>query len=300
MSEQSVKVLVTGANGQLGYALQKAAPQILGAKKLHLLPVTRESFDLAQPASLVARLNELQPEAIINAAAYTAVDKAETDQQQAEVINATAVGVMAQWCAEQNIPLVQVSTDFVFDGKKSSPYLPEDSCNPLGVYAQTKYAGELLALENYPSTYVVRTGWVYCEHGSNFVKTMLRLGAERERLGVVADQVGTPTYAIHLAQMIWQLLIQRPDQKIFHFSDAGAASWYDFAVAIFDAAKTKGLLEKIPQVNPITTSDYPTPAQRPAYSVLEKQRTYGLLTMSPCHWQHALSAMLDAYKRQQN
>lgn len=300
MSEQSVKVLVTGANGQLGYAIQKTAPQILGTEKLQLLPVTRESFDLAHPTSLVARLNEWRPAAIINAAAYTAVDKAEADQEQAELINATAVGVIAQWCAQHSIPLVQVSTDFVFDGKKSSPYLPEDGCNPLGVYAQTKYAGELAALEYCPSAYVVRTGWVYCEHGSNFVKTMLRLGAERDNLGVVADQVGTPTYAIHLAQMIWQLLAQRPGQKIYHFSDAGAASWYDFAVAIFDAAKAKGLLEKIPQIKPISTSDYPTPAQRPAYSVLDKQQTWSLLTIPPYHWQHALSIMLDTYKRQKN
>ncbi|HEY0892840.1 MAG TPA: sugar nucleotide-binding protein, partial [Cellvibrio sp.] len=160
--------------------------------------------------------------------------------------------------------------------------------------------GELAALDNCTASYIVRTGWVYCEQGANFVKTMLRLGAERTSLGVVADQVGTPTYAINLANMIWQLLAQRPAQKIFHFSDAGVASWYDFAVAIFNEAKAQDLLAAIPQVKPIATSDYPTPAQRPAYSVLDKQQTWSLLNIVPDHWRNALPTMLDAYKKQQN
>ncbi|MDR7088693.1 dTDP-4-dehydrorhamnose reductase [Cellvibrio fibrivorans] len=301
LSDKHMKVLITGANGQLGYALQKTAPAVIGAGKmlLQLIPVARTEFDLAQPESLLARLDTYQPDAIINAAAYTAVDKAEANQELAQCINATAVSVIAQWCEQKKIPLIQVSTDFVFDGKKSSPYQPDDKTNPLGVYAQTKLAGELAALENCSTSYIVRTGWVYCEHGANFVKTMLRLAAERETLGVVADQVGTPTYAIHLAQMIWQLLVQRPTQKIFHCSDAGVASWYDFAVAIFAEAKAVGLLEKVPHVKPIATSDYPTPAQRPFYSVLDKQITWSILGISPCHWQSAVASMLAAYKKQQ-
>jgi dTDP-4-dehydrorhamnose reductase len=299
---KNMKVLITGANGQLGYALQKTAPNFIGKDNsaLDVIALNRADLDLTQPEALATILNSYQPDAIINAAAYTAVDKAESEPALANNINALAVVTIAQWCEQKKIPLVQISTDFVFDGKKSSPYQPNDSTNPLGVYAQTKCAGELAALNNCSTSYVVRTGWVYCEQGANFVKTMLRLGAERETLGVVADQVGTPTYAVHLAQMVWQLLTQRPQQKIFHFSDAGVASWYDFAVAIFDAAKAKGLLEKIPQIRPIATSDYPTPAQRPAYSVLDKQQTWSLLNISSCHWQHALSTMLDAYKRQQN
>jgi dTDP-4-dehydrorhamnose reductase len=295
------KVLITGANGQLGYALQKTAPNFIGDDNLGLqvVALTRADCDLAQPETLATILNYYQPDAIINTAAYTAVDKAESDQALANTINALAVAAIAQWCELKKIPLIQVSTDFVFDGKKSSPYQPDDQTNPLGIYAQTKCSGELAALANCSASYVVRTGWVYCEHGANFVKTMLRLGAERETLGVVADQVGTPTYAVHLAQMIWQLLAQRPEQKIFHFSDAGVASWYDFALAIFDEAKSKGLLKTIPQVRPIATTDYPTPAQRPAYSVLNKQQTWSLLNVAPCHWRHALSVMLDAYKKQQ-
>lgn len=302
MNGKHMKVLITGANGQLGYALQKTAPVLIGENQavLQLLALTRADFNLAQPETLATILNSYQPDAIINAAAYTAVDKAETDQELANKVNAIAVAVIAQWCEQQKIPLIQVSTDFVFDGKQSSPYQSDDITNPLGIYAQTKRAGELAALENCATSYIVRTGWVYCEQGANFVKTMLRLGAEREMLSVVADQIGTPTYAPHLAQMIWQLLAQRPEQKIFHFSDAGVASWYDFAVAIFNEAKVQGLLKKIPQVKPIATSDYPTPAQRPAYSVLDKQGTWNLLKISPCHWQRALSAMLAAYKKQQN
>lgn len=302
MSGNFFKVLITGAHGQLGYALQKTAPMVIGTKKyaLQLIPVTRAEFDLAHAEKLAALLDSYMPDAIINSAAYTAVDKAETDQQQALHVNATAVGVMAQWCQQKNIPLIQISTDFVFDGRKSSPYQPDDIANPLGVYATTKRAGEVAALDNCATSYVVRTGWVYCEHGSNFVKTMLRLGAEREVLGVVADQVGTPTYAINLATMIWQLLEQRPEQKILHYSDAGVASWYDFAVAIFSAAQQKKILAKIPHINPIATSAYPTPAQRPAYSVLDKQATWVQLGLTPIYWQQALSSMLDAYKKQQN
>ncbi|WP_339367094.1 dTDP-4-dehydrorhamnose reductase [Cellvibrio sp. OA-2007] len=300
MNEKLMRVLITGANGQLGYALQKTAAAFSAKTDfaLQLIALTRAEFDLAQPETLTALLNQYKPDAIINAAAYTAVDKAETDQLQANTINALAVAVIARWCEANQVPLIQVSTDFVFDGKKSSPYLPEDQTNPLGIYGQTKCAGEQAALENCSTGYVVRTGWVYCEQGNNFVKAMLRLGAERDVLGVVADQIGTPTYAVNLAQMIWQLLEQRPKQKLFHFSDAGVASWYDFAVAIFAEAKRVGLIEKMPQVNPIATSDYPTPAQRPAYSVLDKRQTWGLLGIAPCYWRDALSNMLDAYKKQ--
>ncbi len=298
----SMKVLISGANGQLGYALQKTAPNVIGSKAsaLSVIALTRAEFDLSKPEALAAILDTYKPDAIINAAAYTAVDKAESDQASANTVNALAVISIAQWCEQQKIPLIQVSTDFVFDGKKSSPYLPDDHTNPIGAYAKTKCAGERAALQNCSSSYVVRTGWVYCEQGANFVKTMLRLGAERESLGVVADQVGTPTYAVNLAKMIWALLSVRPEQKIFHFSDAGVASWYDFAVAIFNEAKARGLLTSIPQVKPIATSDYPTPAQRPAYSVLDKTQTWSQLNIAPDHWQNALSCLLDEYKKQQN
>jgi dTDP-4-dehydrorhamnose reductase len=293
-----VKVLITGAAGQLGYALQKTAPcHWSDDTPVQLLPMTRASFDLNKPDALAAQLDVIRPDAVINAGAYTAVDKAEADEQQAERVNAHAVGAIARWCQHHKIPLIQISTDFVFDGKKSSPYLPEDQPNPLSVYARTKHAGEINALANCDFAYVVRSGWVYGEQGANFVKTMLRLAAERETLAVVSDQVGTPTYAINLSQMIWQLLQRRPAQKVFHFSDAGVASWYDFAVAIFCEAHAQGILHKFPQVIPINTSDYPTSAQRPAYSVLDKQATWHTLDIEACHWRTGLKTMLEAYKK---
>lgn len=287
-----VKVLVTGANGQLGYALQQAAPGVIDNIPVQMQALTRQQLDLSAPDAIASVLDVYQPDIVINAAAYTAVDKAESEAPLADVINHQAVAAIARWCASQQKILVQISTDFVFDGKKSSAYLPADHCQPLGVYGRSKRAGEIAALENNPATYVVRTGWVYCEQGANFVKTMLRLGAERESLGIVSDQLGTPTYALHLAEMIWVLVAKKPEQKIFHFSDAGVASWYDFAVAIFNQAEKMQHLAKRPQVKPIRTSDYPTPAQRPAFSVLDKFQTWELLGITPVHWQDALAKML--------
>jgi dTDP-4-dehydrorhamnose reductase len=286
MSAPSVKVLITGANGQLGYALQQTAPVQINGGELELIISTRAQLDLSVPASIAAVLDINKPDIIINAAAYTAVDKAESEIDIANAINHLAVAEMAQWCAKWEKTLVQVSTDFVFDGKQSTAYLPEDQCNPLGVYGKTKHAGELAALNVNPSTYIVRTGWVYCEHGANFVKTILRLGA-------VSDQFGTPTYAVNLAHMIWSLIAVRPAQKIFHFSDAGVASWFDFAEAIFTFAEQKKMLLHRPQLKPIPTSDYPTPAQRPGFSVLDKNRTWQLLTIKPVHWQQALAQMME-------
>jgi dTDP-4-dehydrorhamnose reductase len=192
---------------------------------------------------------------------------------------------------------VQISTDFVFDGKKSSPYTIDDKTDPLGVYGKTKQQGELAALSECENSYVVRTGWVYGEHGANFVKTILRLAEERDHLGIVSDQIGTPTYAIHLAQMLWQLVLQKPPQKIWHFSDAGVASWYDFAIAIVEEAEIIGLLTRQPIIKPITTADYPTPAQRPEFSVLNKSNTWDALAVAPIHWRSALVKMLAALKQ---
>ncbi len=289
----ALQVIVTGANGQLGYALQQTVPEFINNVAVKLQALTRQQLDLSSPETIAETLESLQPDIIINAAAYTAVDKAESEPQLADVINHQSVAAIARWCASKKKMLVQVSTDFVFDGKKATAYLPDDRCQPLGVYGSSKRAGEIAALDNNPTTYVVRTGWVYCEQGANFVKTMLRLGAERESLGIVSDQLGTPTYAVNLAEMIWSLVAKKPEPKIFHFSDAGVASWYDFAAAIFSLAEQKKILQRQPQVNPIRTSDYPTPAQRPAFSVLDKQQTWTLLSIQPVHWQRALSAMLD-------
>lgn len=287
---------MTGANGQLGYALQKTQNILSSQCELELIAVTRTEIDLAQPETIAKALTEFSPDAIINAAAYTAVDKAETEIALAQTINADAVQHIARWCQQHKKILIHVSTDFVFDGKKSSPYEINDQANPASVYGNTKQQGEVFALTECGRAYVVRTGWVYGEHGANFAKTILRLASEREQLGIVSDQVGTPTYATHLAEMIWQLLLQKPEQKLWHFSDAGTASWYDFAVAIVNEANSLGMLVRKPIIKPITTLEYPTPAQRPSFSVLSKANTWSNLNVAPVHWQAALIKMLNAHK----
>lgn len=293
-----MKVLITGANGQLGYALQKTSREFSAQHNLELIALTRAELNLAQPETIAGVLNHFLPDIIINAAAYTAVDKAESEPTLAKLVNADAVQQIAIWCQTHKKMLVQVSTDFVFDGKKSSPYTMDDKTNPLGVYGKTKQQGESAALNNCENAYVVRTGWVYGEHGANFVKTILRLAQERESLGIVSDQIGTPTYAIHLAKMLWRLVLQKPPQKIWHFSDAGVASWYDFAMAIVEEANTLGLLARQPLIKPITSADYPTPAQRPEFSVLNKKNTWDNLNIAPVHWRAALIKMLSVLKKQ--
>ena len=292
-----MKVLVTGANGQLGYALQKTKAFFAIHSELELVALTRAELDLAKHEAISDILDYYLPDAIINAAAYTAVDKAENETELAQKINADSVQQLARWCEENKKVLIHVSTDFVFDGKKSSPYSTSDHTNPISIYGKTKQQGEQFALNECSTAYVVRTGWVYGEHGANFAKTILRLASEREALGIVSDQIGTPTYASNLAEMLWQLLLQKPQQKLWHFSDAGAASWYDFATAIVNEAEVLGILAKKPSIKPITTLDYPTPAQRPAYSVLNKTQTWSELNITPVHWQAALTKMLTALKQ---
>ncbi len=283
-----MKVLVTGANGQLGYSLRQTVPE-----GIELIACARQQLDLADVDAMAAVLTSYRPDAIINAAAYTAVDKAESERDLAFAINAEAVRGLADYCQQESISLLQVSTDFVFAGDSSSPYLPESQLQPLGVYGESKLAGEGYAQDRCSQSYIVRTGWVYCEHGSNFVKTMLRLAAERDSLGVIADQIGTPTYARNLAEALWGLLIKRADFGVYHFSDAGVASWYDFAVAIFEEASAAGMLAAIPQVKPIGAQDYPTPARRPSYSVLDKSSLWAALDLAPMHWRRSLRTMLQ-------
>lgn len=294
-----MKVLVTGSNGQLGFCLQKTKPEMLQGQLLELVAIDRSHADLSAPESILAVLERYRPQVIINAAAYTAVDKAEADAENAQRINADLVKILADWCAQHNALLVHVSTDFVFDGTQSTAYAPEHPPQPLGVYGLTKHQGECHILASSCNAHIVRTGWVYAEQGANFVKTILRLARERDSLRIVADQVGTPTYARHLAQMIWQLVEQNPVPAIWHFSDAGTASWYDFATAIVDDAHGLGILEKSIPVYPIKTLDYPTPAKRPAFSVLDKEQTWKTLGVPPIHWRTALRSMLMRLSEQE-
>ena len=251
--------------------------------------------NMAQASWPVSSPRWKKPRFIINAAAYTAVDKAEEEPGLAHLINEASVRRMAAYAHANNARLIHLSTDFVFDGTNQSPYLPGDPTAPLAEYGASKLAGELAALQEAPeATMIIRTAWVYSEHGNNFVKTMLRLMSEKPALGVVDDQRGSPTYAGNLANMIWQ--IHEHDlftPGIYHWTDEGNITWCDFARAIQEEALASGLLKKAIPINPITTDDYPTPAARPAYSVLNNTKLARLLGIEPTPWRQNLKLMLS-------
>jgi len=278
-----MRILITGSGGQLGSALQSTAPSKADVSAIDVVDV-----DLTDSAMLRARLAVEAPDVIINAAAYTAVDKAEDEEELARVINADAVQVMAEAMGQSGGKLVHVSTDFVFDGSSSRAYQPDDTRAPISAYGRTKAQGEDHLGSN---DILVRTAWVYAAGGANFVRTMIRLMNERDELGIVADQIGAPTWATGLAKVIWGLL-EHEASGTFHHSDAGVASWYDFAVAIAEEAHELGMIANIPAIKPITTADYPTPAQRPAFSLLDCRETRAILGDSPVHWRENLRLML--------
>ncbi|MBP6381367.1 MAG: dTDP-4-dehydrorhamnose reductase [Pseudomonadales bacterium] len=287
-----MKVLVTGANGQVGWELARRVPAgvTLDATDRTLLDIAADDAG----ACVLAR----RPDVIINAAAYTAVDRAESEAALAHRVNAQGAGAVARAARELGARLVHVSTDFVFDGSASRPYAPDCTPAPRGAYGASKLAGERRVLEESAgSAVIVRTAWVYSAHGGNFVKTMLRLMRERERVAVVADQVGTPTWAGLLAGALWELALRPDVGGILHWTDLGVASWYDFAVAIQEEALARGLLQRAVPVEPIRTEDYPTPACRPAYSVLDKSATLAALAAPRLHWRAALREMLDDLQR---
>ena len=279
-----MRVLITGAKGQLGGALQRLAPDWADITAIDV-----EDCDLTDVPMLTARLTVEAPELILNAAAYTAVDKAESDEETARAINASAVAAMTEVLAGTGGKLVHVSTDYVFDGTSSAPYRPEAARNPQSAYGRTKAEGEDVLR---PQDLLVRTAWVYEAGGANFVRTMIRLMKEREELGVVADQIGSPTWATGLARTIWAL-VEKEASGTFHHSDAGVASWYDFAVAIAEEALALGLLARIPMIRPIATEDYPTPARRPAFSLLDCRATRAAIGDEPVHWRKNLRLMLE-------
>lgn len=282
-----MKALVTGVNGQLGRALLATKPG-----GWTCVALDRNALDLAD-ADAIARLVEReQPDLVLNAAAYTAVDRAESEPDLAHAINAGVPAAFAKALAGTRGRLVQVSTDFVFGGANGSPYRPGDARNPCSVYGASKAAGEDAAGD---SAVIVRTSWVHAAGGANFVLTMLRLMRERDELRVVADQVGSPTWARGLAQVLWGLAA-KGQPGIYHHRDAGVASWYDFAVAIAEEAAQLGLLARVPTIVPIATTDYPTPAQRPAYSVLDVSATRALLGDAHVHWRTNLKNMLSEEK----
>lgn len=279
-----MRVLVTGANGQLGGALQRTAPAWADVNAIDV-----EDVDLTDAPMLTARLVVEAPDVIINAAAYTAVDKAESDEALARAINADAVATMVAALASTGGKLVHVSTDYVFDGTACEPYKPDAPRNPQSAYGRTKAEGEdALRAQDL----LVRTAWVYEAGGANFVRTMIRLMNEREELGVVADQVGSPTWATGLARTIWALL-EKGASGAYHHSDDGAISWFDFAVAIAEEGHALGLVKRIPAIKAIATADYPTPARRPAFSLLDCSATRALLGDRAVPWRENLRLMLE-------
>jgi dTDP-4-dehydrorhamnose reductase len=278
-----MRVLITGANGQLGGALQRTTPAWADINAIDV-----DDCDLTDVPMLRARLVVEAPEVIINAAAYTAVDKAESDEDLARAINADAVAAMVEAMAETGGKVVHVSTDFVFDGEASTPYAPSAARNPLSAYGRTKAEGEDHLR---PEDLLVRTAWVYEAGGANFVRTMIRLMNERDELTVVADQTGAPTWATGLARTIWAL-VERQATGTFHHCDDGVATWHEFAVAIAEEAHALGLITRIPTIRAITTAEYPTPARRPAYSLLDCRTTRACLGDAPVLWRENLRLML--------
>jgi len=292
-----MKVLLTGAAGQLGQALIAFRPP-----EVELIACSRGELDLADADACRAVVQRHRPDWVLNAGAYTAVDKAESEPELAAAVNAGAPAAFAEALAATGGRLLQVSTDFVFNGAQGSPYRPEQRLDPLGVYGATKAAGEAAALQ-LPGARVLRTSWVYGPVGKNFCLTMLRLHALKaaagESLGVVADQVGCPTSTLTLAAACWRAIGVGADPaadpsgpRILHWSDAGAASWYDFAVAIGELGVQAGLLERAARVKPLTTADYPTPAQRPSYSLLDCTASRVALGLEPLHWPEGLAEVL--------
>jgi dTDP-4-dehydrorhamnose reductase len=288
-----MKVLVTGAGGQLGRALLGCAPA--GSE---VAARSHGELDVADPAAVRRAFDALAPAVLVNAAAYTAVDRAESEPMAAARVNAHGPAVLAAACQERGARLVHVSTDFVFDGAASTPYAYDAPTHPLGVYGRTKRDGESAALAALGERcLVVRTAWLYAATGRNFVTTMVRLMRERGAVSVVADQVGTPTSAASLAAVLWRAVATPSLNGVQHYTDAGVASWYDFAVAIAEEGYAAGLFTLPVTVSPLATAEYPTPATRPAYSVLDSRHLRAALGLVAVHWRAALRPVIAEIAR---
>ncbi len=283
------KILITGANGQLGNEFRALEDRYPGHSFIFL---SRQDLSIADAGNVKEVLQQHHPDWVINCAAYTAVDKAETEQDLAMSINAHATGILAAVCTELQARFIHISTDYVFDGSSASPYREDATTGPINTYGHTKLRGEQLALEENPDAIIIRTSWVYSYFGNNFVKTMMRLMKERESINVVADQVGSPTYAADLANAIMHI-IESPNAKnirgIFHYSNEGQISWYEFAQAI------KELTGSNCNVNPIPSSQYPTPAKRPQYSLLDKTRIRSELNLEIPGWRDSLVVCIQRF-----
>lgn len=290
MSNKQFTILVTGANGQLGNELQVLAPDFADYRFLF---VTKEELNIADAVRLEKYFSAYTIDFCINCAAYTAVDKAESESENAFLINGTAVATLAAICKKNNTQLIHISTDYVFDGTAKQPYKETDKTNPVSAYGKSKLQGEELAIQNAPSTIIIRTAWLYSSFKANFVKTMFRLMKEKETINVVNDQFGCPTYAADLATAILHIIVSgksKENSGIYHYTNAGSTNWYDFAVAI------KILTDSNCSVNSITTAQYPTTTKRPAYSVLDTTKIKETFKLLIPDWEVSLEKCLSLLK----
>lgn len=291
------KLLITGANGQLGSEIRKIAGQFA---EFSFIFTDVNELDITDPVAVEKMLSEEKPAWLINCAAYTAVDKAETDSETAWLINAVAPALLSEKSKAVGCRFIQVSTDYVFDGRNYLPYVEEDDVCPTSVYGNTKLEGELISMANNPETLVIRTSWLYSSFGGNFVKSMIRLGSEREQLNVIFDQVGTPTYAGDLALAILEIIQKTQSGAvsfvpgIYHYSNEGVCSWYDFALAIH---QIYGIQCK---VSAIESKDYPSPVARPHYSVLNKSKIKSIFGTQIPYWRSSLEKCILEIKNQQS
>ncbi|MGO2511199.1 dTDP-4-dehydrorhamnose reductase [Marinomonas polaris] len=287
-----MRILLTGKNGQLGRCFQ----DVLTETNHELFAYGSTELNIADASLVAAVVQQVNPDIIVNAAAYTAVDKAETDSENAYLVNATGPELLAKQAAALNIPLIHVSTDYVFDGEAIMPYLPSDKTNPQGVYGASKLAGERAAIAACDKYIILRTSWVFSEYGNNFVKTMVRLAKERDALSVVADQYGCPTYAGDLAKAILHICEQHEQDKplawgTYHYCGDTPTSWHGFARAIFAKAELSGVIAKRPQLKAISSDQYPTPAKRPEYSIMSTE-SLSIIGVSPSDWLSVLNKSL--------
>jgi dTDP-4-dehydrorhamnose reductase len=282
------KILITGANGQLGWELGQLAAAY---PAFEFVLVDRSQLDLSFPETFEKIIQTIAPDCIVNTAAYTAVDKSETEKELSYTVNATAVQALASICKNLAIPFITYSTDYVFDGEATAPYETTTKVDPVNYYGSTKAAGEIMAMEANENTIIIRTSWVFSSHGNNFVKTMMRLMKERPNLNIVADQKGRPTYAKDLAmatmQMIESMNAGKTINGIYHYANMGETTWFDFA------AKIKAIAGLDCTLNPIETKDFPTPAKRPAYSVLDTSKIEQDVEVDIRHWEDALKDCID-------
>lgn len=281
-------ILVTGSKGQLGRSLSKITKE---NNAYNFVFIDKEEADITSKEALEALFSQHKFFAVLHFAAYTAVDRAESEPETCELVNHKATEQIAKLCNQHSSKLLYISTDYVFDGTKPSPYMPTDKPNPLSVYGTTKLQGEQAVLANCKQSIIIRTSWLYSEFGNNFVKTMRRLGSEKDEIGVVFDQVGSPCYATDLAKVVMMLLCKEFKGQIFHFSNEGVCSWYDFARK---AMLLSGLKCK---VRPITTTEYPTAATRPQFSLLDKSDIKTFLSIDIPHWEDSLAECIKTMEK---